>query len=267
MASRFRTALRYMLPRWLGGGPDPKPGQETEDRLVIYSLGVLKDAFAERARQGLLARFPEYAPESSLAVIGRDRQIIRGVGESSAAYAARLIEWRYPRGHRIRGNAFALLNQLAAYLQASVLLRTVDRRGNWYTRAANGVESYLWDQGNWDWDGRAVTNWSRWWTIIYHWEPHPQLLGAWGNELTPGRGYTLGQTATPADVAAIGNLTAHWKPAGTRRETIVIAFDTDDFPPTGDGSEPGGEWANYSANVAGVQTPVRRANARYWAYS
>ncbi len=205
---RFRTSRRKLAPWWLTEG---------EAELVGYSLDLLKDAFLERLRQGLLARFPQQdangtpSPPDALAAQGRDRRVIRGLGESDRSYAARLKLWLDDR--RTAGNPFALMQKLAEYTGAGVMFRTVDNRGNWFTRTALNVRSYLFDQGNWDWDG-AVSKWSRFWTVIY-----PGTLWAagwtWGDSTWGDTTQSWGSTATVDEVATMRFIPNDgWKPGG-----------------------------------------------------
>jgi hypothetical protein len=157
----FIDAFKKYVPSWLSKG---------EGGLVGASLMQQVEDFRVRTKLALVARFPEYAAvycdDAALAAIGRDRRIVRGINEPAAAYAARLV--RAFDDHRTRGNPFALLRQIRAYLQAPCVVRTVDRRGNWFSIAADGTETTNMATGNWDWDGRAASpEWARFWVIIF----------------------------------------------------------------------------------------------------
>lgn len=246
---RFRDIFYRLVPSWLSSG---------EGELVLYSLGFMGDAMAERFRLSYESDLPEYAPEDALAYIGRDRKIVRGINEPAAAYADRLV--RYLDDHLTQGNPFALMDQLYAYLQTSgVTLRTVDRRGNWFERASDGTRTFTLDQANWDWDGDAVTNWGRFWVIIF------SNTGPWTTQWThPGGTATDGTTTATADeIAGVMSLIKEWKPTGTRCEWVIVCFGspvTYFGPSTGD--DPGGTWENWSASTP--RRPVRDAIARYW---
>lgn len=260
----FLEQIFLRLPKWLTDGDGGK---------VAASLALMADDFAARARLALISRFPSYAPDdAALAAMGRDRRIIRGINEPSAAYAARLM--RAFDDHRTRGNPFAMLRQLRAYLQADCMVRTVDRRGNWYTIAEDGTESTTINAANWDWDGRpASPEWARFWVIIYPtgggatggaqpWDPADTIGAAdlWGAGVIGTAGATIGTTATLDEVASVRQIIRDWKPAGTTCEWIIIAFDSTTFTPAG-ATDPAGLWANWS-NGAGA--PVRLTSARYW---
>lgn len=241
-----------LVPSWLYDG---------EGGRVLGSLLLMADDFSARAKLALLARFPQYAPEDALPALGRDRRITRGIGEPAAAYGARLTGALDDL--RTRGAPLALLRQLRAYLQANCMVRTVDRRGNWFTIDANGVESFSLNTGNWDWDGRSASpEWARFWVIIYPEGGTKPFAprGTFGSVVWGAPNTTIGTTATPDQVAAIRGIVRDWKPAGTTCEWIIVAFDETSFSPSGS-TDPGGEWGNWN-NAAGQ--PVRLQSARYW---
>lgn len=256
--ARFRFARPKLAPRWLTSG---------EGELLGYALDVLKDGAAERVRLGLLARLPQNdptgattAPPDALAAIGRDRRLIKGIGESDSVYAVRLLSWLDDR--RRVGNPYMLMKQLAAYVGAGTSFRTVDARGNWYTRAADGTETALLQEENWDWDGTPIgERWSRFWVIVYPgdvWDSEPD----WGDVDWGDTAHTWGSTATPEHVASVRHIVNDWKPAGTRCVNIIIAFDPASFDPTA--PEPDGLWGRWSKTVSGVRVASRLSTARYW---
>ena len=102
MALTFRSLYKWMLP-----GSYSEPG--TDGEKVLHSLALLKDAFDQIAHDRLTWRFPSYSGESGLALLGADRGILRGRSETKDHYVQRLLSWRWPRGHRVRGNGFALI--------------------------------------------------------------------------------------------------------------------------------------------------------------
>ena len=256
--TRFRRAYTKLLPWWLTAEDGAK---------VNYSLGLLMDAYLTRLLQGLRARWPSHAMPSALPFLGRDRRIVRGINESAESYAARLLRWL--DDHRIRGNPYALMEQLRAYCQADVRIRTVDMRGNWYTIERDGTKSVSLQQGNWDWDGADASRWSRFWVIIYPtsdglpWEARPVGWddGDWWGDPS----LTLGTTATANQASTVKSIVRDWQPDGTRCEWIIIAFDDTSFAPD-DSSPPlpDGTWGKWGKLVSGNYEESRDETARYW---
>jgi hypothetical protein len=254
----FRKAFYKLMPSWLSSG---------EGELVNFSLWLIVDAFLERARQGVLSRFPEYAPHDALAHMSMDRKIVRGIEETDEAFAERLIRWL--DDHKVRGNPFALMEQLRAYCGGNIMIRTVDARGNWYTIAANGTRTVVGDAGNWNWDDLDSSHWARFWVIIYPIDGVPWSISpAWGDSdlFTSGNwgqpGATIGTTATSDQVASVRGIIRDWKPAGTKCEWIIIAFDPTSFNPSS--PEPDGKWGQWSKLTAGANRAARLSTARYW---
>lgn len=256
----FRTIRKKLAPRWL---------TDEEGELVGYALDLVRDGFLTRVFLGLLARFPDSAPDDAHVKLGRDRRVIRGLVETKAGYAERLKRWLDDR--KRAGNPFALMQKLAEYLGPLPSFRTVDVRGNWFSRAADGTETTLLNEGNWDWDleGSASSRWSRFWVIIYPnglWNEGPLEWGdadlqgwGWGEA---GDGMTWGSTA-PADVVStVRFIVSDWKPQGTRCVNVIIAFDPASFTPAT--PEPDGLWERWSKVVDGVRVPSRLDTARYW---
>lgn len=250
----FRTLRKFLGPPWLVANG--------ESGLVGYSLDLIKDAFVERALAGLVARFPEFAPDDALPLIGRDRRVIRGINEARATYEQRLVAWLDDR--RTAGNPFSLMQKLAEYTgNTGCSFRTVDNRGNWFSRAADGTRSFLLSQPNWDWDGNAAA-WARFWVIIYPGSLWVQV-DHWGDPgVTWGGGSrTWGSTATADQVASVRAIVADWKPAHTRCENIIVAFDPASFDPSSPASSPNGLWGRWSKNVGGTQVRARLSTAIY----
>lgn len=259
-AKNFRTIRKFLGPRWLT--------VEGESGLLGYALDLLKDTYLRRLELGHLARFPQQdptgtpGPPDALAALGRDRRVVRGINESAATYAERLVRWLDDR--KKCGGAFALMKKLSEYTGPLPSFRTVDARGNWFSRDANGSTSYVLNTGNWNWDGPIGPRWSRFWVIIYPnglWLPYPFDWGDAGGQNWGGSEYTWGSTATAEQVNTLRSIVADWKPAGTRCVNIILAFDPASFSPLA--PEPDGLWGHWSKNVAGVQVPSRLATARY----
>jgi len=260
MAYRFRTTRAKLGP--------PRFARDGEAGLLGYTLDTLADMFVQRVYEGLLARFPSTAPSDALPLIGRDRRVRRGRNESDDSYRARLPLWINDRNRW--GTPFAMLAKLAEYIGANTgaSFRLVTNRGSWYSRAADGTESYLLDQGNWNWDGDTA-KWARFWLIIYPgtlWEPAP-AWGAGSSNTWGATPFSWGSTATADEVASIRAIVDEWKMAGSRCVSIIVAFDPASFDPTsapGAPDMPDGTWHRPSKNVAGTQVANRLGTAIYW---
>ncbi len=260
----FRALRKFLLPRQFTEG---------EGGLTGYALDLLRDALLERVYLGFLAGYPqtgpngETAPPDALILHGRDRLIYRGIFETDAEYAARLVTFR--DAHETRGNPFTLMRQLHAYTGANhgVSFRTVDVRGNYYSRASDGTETALLKQENWDWDGDTSTTgdtsrWSRFWVIIYPGTLWTQT-GEWGDVGDWGNADCLwGGTNIAADqVATLRALVSDWKPDGTRCVNIILALDPASFDPAA--PEPDGLWGKPYKYDGGVAVSSRLDTALY----
>lgn len=255
--ARFRRLRTFLAPRWL---------TEEEGEKVGYSLDLVLDGFVERLRQGLYARLPQNdpngvttAPTDALEAMGRDRRVIRGINESNQSYAVRLTRWLDDR--RRAGNPYMLMQKLAEYTGAGAAFRTVDVRGNWYSRDANGTETALLKQANWNWDGLGASpKWSRFWVIVY---PN----GLWTNGPIAGAftmgtaNLTFGTTATPEHIVTLRHLVNDWKPAGTVCVDIIIALDSASFNPAA--PEPDGQWRIWAKQPSNTTIASRLSTARY----
>jgi hypothetical protein len=190
--------------------------------------------------------------------MGRDRRVTRGIFDTDATYAAKLLTWLDDR--KTCGNPFTLMRQLHAYVGTSngVSFRTVDNSGNWYSRSAAGVETSAIKQANWNWDGSA-SKWSRFWVIVY-----PGTLwvaeSAWGTGVYGDTSGVLGASTTPEQANTLRAIVEDWKPAGTRGQ-IVLSFAAS-FDPAA--PEPDGTWGADYKYSAGTAVATRLATGRYF---
>lgn len=100
----FRDSIRIESPAWMQRG--------TLERLM-YAFTVQLDAMGDALVAGIKLRWPGAYGYESLPLVGRQRQIIRGLQESDESYALRLQHYR--KAHQARGGARAMLEQLHAY--------------------------------------------------------------------------------------------------------------------------------------------------------
>src|SRR5262245_47207670 len=133
MIQRFRRIWRFLTPPWL-------QSEEGDGAKILFSLGLVKDAFVERARAGLDARFPSRTGESANAFTAGDRGILRGRAESASSLASRLLALRSPRTHRVRGNAYEVLLQIWHYW-GGLYAATIDAHGLRHAIQANGSDT------------------------------------------------------------------------------------------------------------------------------
>ncbi|HTV24296.1 MAG TPA: hypothetical protein VMG12_36640 [Polyangiaceae bacterium] len=211
----------------------------------MYSIGLISDAFAEVCRQGAWLTLPSLTPSDALPLMGRDRGLERGLFEPQATYRERLKHWRYPRGHRVRGSALALLEQVSVALRGTEWT-TIDARGTRVDKSS-GVFTR---NHPWDWDGQALTpNWGRYWLAVQTGQPWPSFAdGAWGPKIKAADKCVGMSGVHPGEVDAVRRLTKpngrSWTPAGRRPIYMTIYF------PGGRGSEafptPTGDWDSWA---------------------
>lgn len=242
----FRTVWKWLVPGWLGASTASDPNDPDEGELVQYTLGLFHDAQAERARQVALLGLPTYCTSDALELHGRDRSILRGMFEPEASYRARLVAWRHPRGHKVRGNALALLEQVAAAIRGTSY-QTIDARGTRYTLDADPVV----ERGvTWDWDGAEGaligTQWGRYWIVVQSGELPEVWDDAHGSdtwddadttESWASRGIDSGEIAAVKTLVSNGRL--GWTPAGRRPVYMVIYFQGQAYP------VPDGTWDSW----------------------
>lgn len=252
----FTSVARWLLPRWLYGDG------EDEGSLAVNALMTLVDASAQRLHDGVIQRAPTHASNEALALLGKDRAIQRGRSETSEHYAARLTRWRWPYGHRCRGSAWALLDQISEYWGRIECL-TIDRNGNRFAVGSDGsILHYTGAPFVWD----TITGWSRFWVILrsegFSETPdvgNPELWGgAFGEP-----GHCVGLVGmSPDDVRAMRRLVYGdhpWRPAGTRPEWIIVSLD-------GTVPAPNVTWGAWSRNSGGEQIKTRSSAHRYIAF-
>lgn len=232
---RFRR-LYKRLPGWLSDD------SRSDGAPLLYSTGLIIDAFLERARQSIEARFPLRAlTNEALEYLGRDRGILRGRAESDESYAQRLIEWRYPFGHRVRGNAWGMLAQIRFYFLSTTKQFAITRRGSWFQLDADATETYALDTGLFaGGDDLPVSpNWARFWLGInapVGWSLPVLTIGdpnLWGGVISDDSEYVIGlDGATQSDIQAFRIIAEDWKMSGSKAEYLFVVLDsafTDDM--------------------------------------
>jgi len=263
MSITFRQAFYQLAPSWLTSG---------EGEGVLFSLMITLDAFMDRMDDATQVRYPDKAPGDALGPMGQDRRIVRGFAEGESSYRLRLRLWLDAWAKA--GHAFAIMNQIAAYLTGFDVPMSIVTAGNgtdgmWYQRSADGT--LTWAKAaphNWDWDtetvGAGSPKWSRFWVILYPpaslWTPVKWGARKWGVANA-----TMGSTATRQQVDTIKALVQAWKPERSKCMHVIVAFDPASFDPT---SAPGapmpdGTWKFYRKGDDPVVSS-RNYTARYW---
>jgi hypothetical protein len=252
--AKFTEAFYKLVPSWL---------TELDGERVLYSLGLVKDFYVERVRQGFVQRMPSEAGQTALNYLAFDRGIPRGKSESNARYAARLKRWR--QGHRTRGSAYALLEQLWNYWGGTVRAQSVDVKGNRFNRELDGSEST--SSGNtWVWDSiPASPRWGRFWLVLTPslaagMGEHPEFddPDLYGGDLgEPGYSYGIaGFTNEDGNwIRRLFTGALPWKPSGTMAQWAVVQLGADIVPDA--------SYATWSTLVGITQTATRAASGRY----
>lgn len=254
----LRDTARKFFPPWM---LDRVAAGLVNGWKYIYSFLVMGDLLIQFAIEGVLAKFPGYCPAEALPIIGRDRRITRGLAETDDSYATRLIGWL--DAWKRAGSAYAILDQIAAYLGTPGTLRIVTANGTWWTRNPDGSRERVvtLPTKNWDWDGEDDL-WARFWVILYADDYGWTTDGVWG---TPGEvwgddGTGWGLSNVPWQVGQdLRGIIAEWKSAASICKNIVISLDSsypDPATPAG-APMPIGNWGSAYQIVAGTAVPVR----------
>lgn len=150
----YRDSLRKISPPWLQTGLAER---------TLYVLGAHLDAFGDAIVAGVKQRFPGLYSFDSLALLGRERRIARGLYEFDAPYATRLTRWFID--HQTRGGPYALLTQLwIHYAPNSFPIDLLYYNGTRYRLAADGTITR--DSVSWRPDTDAA-RWARWVLFFY----------------------------------------------------------------------------------------------------
>lgn len=196
----FAGALLRRLPPWL---------QRTVGARVVQGMADPIDALVTASVEAVKARLPVDAPDATaLGLIGAERRIRRGPGESAQTYARRIRTWW--DAHRTRGGAYALLGQLDAYFQdwCNVRMDVVANSGlrRWIDAAATVAESVI-TRDSVTWDGDGSGRWARIWVFLYV----PAVMSMTAFEITDDAGVPLtlsdGSTMTGAEGFTTASLT------------------------------------------------------------
>jgi hypothetical protein len=101
----YLKIFEVVLPPWL---------LRTEGLKFIGGLADVIDDHRDRLVAGVKLRFPGLYTLEGVDRIGRERRLRRGPNEDAEVFAGRIQRWW--EDHRTRGNGYALLEQILAYL-------------------------------------------------------------------------------------------------------------------------------------------------------
>lgn len=154
----YRDDLRKVSPTWL---------QRGLAEAILYSMGVHVDALADALVAGMVQRFPGAYSFESLALLGRERRIERGIHETDAAFAQRLTLWLL--AHQKRGGPYALLGQL--YYHYSPDLFPIDlvyaNGRSFHLDPTQPLEQSVTRSNTAFAPDGDTAKWARWWLIYY----------------------------------------------------------------------------------------------------
>ncbi len=273
----LRHALKSIVPNWLADIPGLNVGFS-----ILFIVALCADILIDVLMQGVFAAWPGKGDPSALSLIGRGRGLIRGREEGADEYALRLLDWLalWPES----GSAETLGRLVQGYLGGSLVVRVIDRRGNFTTVNADGsVDQDIDATWNFDETGypiRAINPptqpgwWSDVWVVVYldtRWPTYTDLTDAdfianWGTYDAGGTGHEV-----PRGIRDdLNSIFAVFKGAHNWVECVVFTTDTALFVPGALGATyPDGEWGRFSKYSAGKQIPARATTSaggtiRYW---
>ncbi len=254
----LRDSLRSIVPNWLSDRPILNVGFA-----VLFTIALMGDCLLEALFEGMFAAWPGRGTNTALSLIGQSRGIIRGVNETDAAYASRLIDWLAIWYNA--GRDTLLLQLLQNYVGGNLPMRLITRAGQFVSIDSSGTITFDTDT-SWNWDTvvlpERATWWSDIWVIVYvtdaQWDTFasltdPAWTAAWGT-YTNGACYTVPLSTS----AGITSIIRDFRGVHTWLEAIVFTDDTARFIPGALGpTDPKGGWGNWSRDIGGVQTPGR----------
>lgn len=176
-----RDVIVTLAPPWLQGDVGGR---------YLYNLGLASDGILEKGTQAILARFPGKGDPSQLPILGNDRVMTQGPGETNAAFASRLQRafdtWQHA------GEARAVLELVASYTAgqqppagttptpvAAIVGGYKAKKWDWLMSTDSPEDAPEHYQGSqvWAWDGLEASRWWRSWLILYAFLSPPALFG------------------------------------------------------------------------------------------
>jgi hypothetical protein len=209
MASlNFRDLAKEISPSWFRIGIALR---------LLYVFGLHFDLLIEKVVTALELRFPMLLNGSSLPYLNRERRIRQGLGETNAAYGARLEGWL--DSHLDRGGPYPMLEQIYAHYRYATPFRV-------HLIYTSGARFILQTDGTIERDAASFTTglgadeWAHWW-LVYEWPEDVEGEGTWGDPGTWGDGGVWGSTLLETDITDIRLIPTEWN-AGHCGGTIVL---------------------------------------------
>lgn len=262
---RLRDFIQEIAPAWL---------QRWWGRRLLYSFGLACDSIQQAATDGMLARLPGYpdatnAPPDALGYIGKDRQLVRGALESSAAFADR-CRTAFDSWYRAGSMEGTLRQVQALYSPASVPVLEVcvsdSAYSQWATIPSTGA-AIIYSNGDpaaWNWDNDP-TKWARVWIIVHvtsaTWPPVNLGLG----HVLGAANWCIGIGVPKARVDDLKTVVSRWKSAATVAQ-VVLSYNPAWPLPTIAGpavNYPDGSWGRLHVWTGAVSKPSRYSQARF----
>lgn len=219
MQPSFATALLNRLPPWwrrLVGAP------------IVRGLAGPIDDMAKDTADSIKLRFPvQNGDQDALALIGKERRILRGPNEAGNTYAARLNEWL--DDHKTRGGPYALARQLYLFWKDSLgvpfqIVYWSGRRYSVDTAGAITRDDISWTNPN------GTGHWSEFW-IFYD---VSGLAADWitedGSGVIDDAGEQIifdvlsGGALTPDDVENFSSVPREWSAAHIAKIHVVLVY-------------------------------------------
>lgn len=150
----FLKVFQAILPPWL---------QRTEGLKLIGGIADVIDDHQDRLVGGVKLRFPGLYTLEGIDRIGKERRLRRGPTESAEVFADRLQRWW--EDLRLKGNAYALLEQMLVYFTGTLSppYDVVSYRGLRHVMDVNGDIT----RDSITWGNDESGNWSQVWVFLY----------------------------------------------------------------------------------------------------
>lgn len=164
MKLEWKNAALRQVPPWL---------RRVVGGAVTKGIATPVDTEQDRSTEAITLRFPGGSdanaaiihPEA-LALLGRERRILRGPGETDETFAERLRG--FWDAHRTRGGPYALLQQMHEFFKASnnAPIQYINQKGASVTidAAGNFTRSTV---AGWTGDGEDPPSWARFYLVFY----------------------------------------------------------------------------------------------------